>query len=236
MTAVTTPKSAPTPAVPGVQLPLPQRTNPRRRSPAMVSLGVILVVLGALAGWRFVGVAASGTKAYLAVYQQVPMGSKLTADELQVVHVTPVNGLLAVPASDMSQVVGSYARVDLYPGTLLTADQLTRTPSPGSDEALVGLQLNPDQRPGRQLHAGNRVMLVAMPDPAAASDSSGTSGSGSSGSAAALPTWSATVIDVSLTASDGSQVVDVLVARADLTAVTAMASADRIAVALISVS
>jgi hypothetical protein len=201
----------------------------------MVSLGVILVVLGALAGWRFVGVAASGTKAYLAVYQQVPLGSKLTADELQVVHITSVNGLLPVPASDLSQVVGSYARVDLYPGTLLTIDQLSRTPSPGSDEALVGLQLNPDQRPGRQLRAGNRVMLVAMPDPSAASDSSSGSGSGS-GSAAALPTWSATVIDVSLTASDGSQVVDVLVARADLAAVTAMASADRIAVALISVS
>src|ERR1700748_3419190 len=78
----------------------PRRGNPRRRSPAMVSIGVLLVVLGALGAWRFVGVAASGTHPYLAVYRPVPLGQKITADDLQVVSITHADGLSPVPSSD----------------------------------------------------------------------------------------------------------------------------------------
>ncbi len=192
----------------------------------MVSLGVVLVVLGALAGWRFVGVAASGTRAYLAVFNSVPMGAQLTANDLQVVHITPVDGLLTVPAADLDQVVGTYAKVALFPGTLLTLDQVTHTSSPGTNDALVGLQLQPDQRPGRALQAGDHVMLVQLPDPSSGSEVVNPPGG--------LPTWSATVVETEDEDSDGSQVIDVMVARPDLAVVAALADASRIAAVLVA--
>jgi hypothetical protein len=228
---LTAPKGAPAAPPPGAPgfapgVAPPRRTNPRRRSPALVSLGVVLVVLGALAGWRFVGIAASGTHPYLAVYNAVPMGGQIQASDLQVVHITPADGLLTIGAGDIDEVVGTYAKVDLYPGTLLTTDQLTHTPGPGVNDALIGLQLQPDQRPGRDLKSGDHVMLVEMPDPAAANSTVTPPGG--------LPTWPATVIEVEDVATDGSQVVDVQVARPDLAVVAALADASRVAVVLVA--
>lgn len=204
----------------------PRRGNPRRRSPAMVSLGVVLVVLGALGGWRFVGAAASGTHAYLAVFTAVPMGAQVTEDDLQVVHITPAAGLLPIDAADIDQVVGTYAMVNLYPGSLLTVDQLTHTKSPGVDDALLGLQLQENQRPGRALTPGDQVILVETPDP---------SGSASAPTATTvLATWPASVIESEDVESDGSQVIDVLLARSSLAIVAALADQNSIALVLVA--
>jgi hypothetical protein len=219
---MTAPSGAPTMVVPPAP---PRRMNPRRRNPAMASLGVLLVVIGALGAWRYVGVAASGTHAYLAVYAQVPMGGVVTAADLQVVRITPAAGLLPIAASRMDEVVGTYAKVDLYPGTLLTTDELTHTASPAPDQALVGLKLAADQRPGRVLRTGEHVVLVLVPD--ASSTVTPTPG-------VALPTWQATVAGIYDVQTDGSQVVDVFVANADLAAVATAADADRIAAVLVA--
>ena len=46
----------------------------RRRSPAMVSLGIILVVVCALAAWEYVSSSGPATRQYLAVYRRGPGG------------------------------------------------------------------------------------------------------------------------------------------------------------------
>jgi hypothetical protein len=201
----------------------PRRTTPRRRSPAMVSIGIVLVVLGALGAWRFVGVAASGTHPYLAVFRPVPLGSKITAADLQVVRITSAAGLNPIPAGEERLVVGKYAKVQLVAGTLLTADELTNDAAPGNGQALVGLLLKPSQRPSRQLRAGDQLTLIETPDPSAP-------GSQSTG---AQVTWPASVLDVAKVAEDGSQVVDVVVDAGDAAAVATMGNAGRVVAVLV---
>ena len=91
------------PATSGSPVPaaMPRRPNPRRRSPALASLGVVLVVVGALAGWRYVAAASSDSRPYIAVYQPVSAGEQITAADLQVVTITSARGLTPIPASQM---------------------------------------------------------------------------------------------------------------------------------------
>lgn len=203
---------------------VPRRTNPRRRSPAMASLGVALVAIGALAAWQYVSVAGTGTRSYLAVDRPVAIGAQITADDVQIVDITPVPGLTPVPASDLSEVIGKYAKVDLVAGTLLASAELANSNVPPPDQALLGLLLTPAQRPGRPLRPGDHVRLVALPDPAS-TDQSGT------GLPPPLP---ATVHDVFAPDADGAVVVDVLVAVADARSVASFGNAGRISVLLVS--
>lgn len=225
--AVTTAKNTPGAGLPPPNgLLTPRRTNPRRRSPAMVSLGVVLVVLGALGAWKYVGLASSGTHPYVAVYRPVPLGAQITADDVQIVSITRAAGLNPIPGDEMSQVIGKYARVELVAGTLLTPQDLTDQAPPGAGQALVGLNLKIGQRPVRELHAGDHVVLIELPDPSALA-----------GSATAPPApaqIAATIVDVADPQDDGSQVVDVTVGTSDFANVAALANAGRIAVALVA--
>ena len=182
---MTATKNAPGGSPPTTGFFTPRRGNPRRRSPAMVSIGVILVVLGALGAWRFVGVAAAGTHPYIAVFKPVPIGATITADDLQVVKITSAAGLNPIPADEAHEVVGKHAKVQLVPGTLLTPDELTGAGSPANGQALVGLQLKPNRRPSRTLRPGEKVTLIETPDPSATNVDPSSA-----------PTWPATVLDV----------------------------------------
>jgi hypothetical protein len=188
----------------------------------MVSIGVILVVLGALGAWRFVGVAASGTHPYLAVFKPVPIGARISAADLQVVKITSAAGLNPIGADQESRVIGMHAKVELVAGSLLTPDELTDAGSPGAGQALVGLQLKPNQRPSRTLHSGDKVTLIETPDATATNVDPN-----------AAPTWQATVLDVAKAADDGTQVVDVIVDAGDISPIATMSNAGRIVAVLV---
>jgi hypothetical protein len=220
---MTTTKSAPGGSPPPTAgIFTPRRGNPRRRSPAMVSIGVILVVLGALGAWRFVGVAAGGTHPYLAVFRPVPIGAPITADDLQVVKITSAAGLNPIPADEEREVIGKHAKIPLVAGSLLTPDQLTDAGAPGAGQVLVGLQLKPNQRPSRTLQPGEKVTLIETPDPSATNVDPD-----------AAPTWSASVIDVAKAADDGTQVVDFIVDSDDVSPIATMGNAGRIVAVLV---
>jgi hypothetical protein len=224
--AVTTAKNTPGAGLPPPNgLLTPRRANPRRRSPVMVSLGVLLVVLGALGAWRYVGLASSGTHPYVAVYRPVPLGAQITADDVQIVSITKAAGLNPIPGDELNQVIGKYARVELVAGTLLTPQDLTNQAPPGPGQALIGLNLKVGQRPVRELHAGDHVVLVALPD---------TTGLTTGTAPPAPPAQiAAIVVDVAKVRDDGSQVVDVTVGTGDFATVAALANSGRIAVALV---
>ncbi len=216
------------PAIPatGVQAPapMPRRSNPRRRSPALASLGVVLVVIGALAGWRYVGAASSDSHPYIAVYQPVSPGEQITSGDLQVVTITTARGLTPIPASQMSSIVGQFAKVALVPGTLLTTGDVTSTNAVGPNQALVGLKLAATQRPGRTLRPGDRVLLVSVPQSSGATQTGGPT----------LPLLPATVVDVNAPDDQNTAVVDVLVPVAEATSVAALANLNEIAVVLVA--
>jgi hypothetical protein len=220
----TNPATAPVAPVSGV--PMPKRTYPRRRNPALASLGVLLVVIGALAGWQFVRVATAGDDAVIAVYQQVPQGGKLTAADLQVVRIAPVKGLTPVPASMMSAIVGQYATVTLMPGTLLTTAEVTRTTAIGADQAVVGLELTAPQRPQRALRPGDHVLLIQVP--------AASGGTTTDASVPDLPVTPATVQDVGEPDNQDTAVVDVLVPQSVAGTLAALANLQRVSVVLVS--
>jgi hypothetical protein len=190
----------------------------------MASLGIVLVVVGALAGWQYVASASSGSHPYLAIYQQVPVGEQITAADLQVVSIVPVHGLTPIPSSQMSRVVGQYAKVALVPGTLVTNAQLTPTNAVGPNQALVGLKLAATQRPGRALRPGDKVMLVAVPDQNGAVDADSPT----------LPMLQASVVDVGSPDTDNTAVVDVLLPMTNVSVVAALANESRVSVVLVS--
>ncbi len=196
----------------------------RRRSPAMVSLGIVLVVLCALAAWEYVSSTGPATRSYLAVYTDVPVGAEITADDLQVVSVTPVAGLTAVPADQESAVVGQYVTVPLLAGTLLAPTAIAPHRTIATGHALVGVSLSPDRRPARGLTPGDHVRLVEVPDP-----------NGSDGTAApTLPPLVVTVGYVGAVGDDGAQGIDLSVPLANVNTVAALSALDRIAVVLVN--
>ncbi len=213
-------------APPNGIMPAPPRAGGRRRrSPVMASLGVLLVVLGALGGWRYVAASSTATDAYIAVYQAVPVGAEITSDDLQTVQITTARGLTPIPASDASRVIGQYAKVALVPGTLLTDGDLMPTNAIGTDQALVGLQLTATQRPGRTLKPGDQVLLIEVPPVTGVSSVADTS---------TMPTTPATVVEVGDPDNNNNAVVDVVIPVADAGVVASFANQSRVSVALVA--
>jgi hypothetical protein len=205
--------------------PMPRVNVRRRRSPAMVSLGVVLVIIGALAGWRYVASTSTGTRAYIAVYQAVPVGGQITADDLQAVSISSARGLTPIPVSDSHRVIGQFAKVALVPGTLLTDGDLVASNAIGAGQAMVGLQLTPNQRPGRTLHPGDQVMLVLVPP---------TNGGSGNADTVTMPNLAAKVVEALAPDTNNDVVVDVIIPVNDASFIAAYAKLGRISAVLVS--
>ena len=195
---------------------------PRRRSLGMWALGVVLVVLGSVGAYVLV-VQVGMTRPYLAVSRKVPYGAAIRDSDLTVVNVNAAVGLDPIPAAHRAQVVGQHAAADLYPGTLLIRDQLTKTAIPAPGQQLIGIELKPGHLPARTLKPGDAVVLVVVPP-------TGLSGiPDPQGSAPAQPSSiTATVAGTTEPATNGNVRVDVAVSTADGSTVAAMAAAGRI--------
>lgn len=188
----------------------------------MWALGVILVVLGSVGAYVLV-VQGGMTHPYLAVSHKVPYGAAIQDNDLTMINVNAAVGLDPIPATQRSQVIGQHAAADLYPGTLLTRDQLTRTAIPAPGQQLIGIELKPGQLPARSLKPGDTVVLVVVPPTGLAGIQE------PQGSAAAQPSSIlAIVAGTTAPATNGNVRVDVAVSTTDGTVVAAMAAAGRI--------
>jgi hypothetical protein len=191
-----------------------------RRRPAYIALGVALAAAGGVMTATLV--ARTGDRvAVLAVAQNVPVGSTITAQDLTVAHVAADSALAPVRAGDESSVVGQTAAVGLPAGSLLVRTDLTSTALPAPGQQLVGVAVKPGQLPARPLTAGDKVLVAQTPGDFSGSDSGGTTSS--------VPTIPATVVDVSPPESDGTVVVDLLVAGTQGPQVAAIASTGHVA-------
>jgi hypothetical protein len=191
-----------------------------RRRPAYVALGVALAAAGGVMTATLV--ARTGDRVeVLAVAQNVPVGSTITAADLTVAHVAADSALSPVRAGDESSVVGQVATVGLPAGSLLVRTDLTPTALPAAGQQLVGVAVKPGQLPARALTAGDRVLVAQTPGDFSGSDSGTTTSS--------VPTIPATVVDESAAESDGTVVVDLLVAATQGPQVAAIASTGHVA-------
>jgi hypothetical protein len=163
---------------------------------------------------------AGDRAAVLAVAQNVPVGTTITASDLTVAHVAEDSALSPIRASDESSVVGQVAAVGLPAGSLLVRSDLTATAIPAAGTQLIGVAVKPGQLPARPLVAGDKVLVAETPG-----DFTG-SGGGTDGSIRTIP---AVVVDVGTPESDGTVVVDLLVASAQGPQVAAIASTGHVA-------
>lgn len=195
---------------------------PRRRRWGLTSLGILLVVLGAVVAFLLVDTVGV-TRPYLALARDVPFGATIGPDDLTVVQVNPSAGLRLVPAGQRDRVIGRQAATRLFAGSPLSPSELTDRGVPGPGQQVVGIELKPGQVPVRALRAGEPVVLVVVPPSSVAGvpDAQGGAGGG-------LSTISATVAGAEVTEAGGNVRVDVAVAEADGPRVASMAVAGRI--------
>ncbi|RQX11851.1 flagellar biosynthesis protein FlgA [Micromonospora ureilytica] len=197
----------------------PTVVRQRRVRPGLLGLAVLLIALGGL-GAAFAVTSVRATGSYLAVARPVEVGREISAADLITVQVAGGQGLRPVPAGRLDEVVGKRAAVALLPGTLLTLGQVTDDPLLGPGQQQIALGLETAQVPARELHPGDKVLLVSTPDDNADGDA-----------AAAGTRFAATVIDMVSPANDDKVLYLALLTR-DVPAVVALAAQERLAVVL----
>ncbi|MCZ7440403.1 SAF domain-containing protein [Micromonospora sp. WMMC241] len=199
----------------------PKVVRQRRIRPGLLGLAVLLIALGGL-GAAFAVTSVRSTGSYLAVARPVEVGQQITADDLVPVRVSGGRELRPVPANRMKELLGLRAAVRLTPGTLLTPTQLTDAPLLGPGQQQIALGLESARVPARELHPGDKVLLVSTPD-SGANGTEATRGGGTR--------FEATVIDTATPENDDVVVYLALAVR-DVPAVVVLAADDRIALVL----
>lgn len=191
-----------------------------RRRPLLVVVSVAAICLGALlAVLAFSSI--NSAQAVLAVRSTVLRGDVITRADLITVRVGVDPALRPLLASQLSNVVGKRAAIDLAAGGLITRENVTSTVVPGKGMSEVGINLAPGALPSSGLKNGDHVRIVLTPG----QQGQYTSG----GSPTQIP---APVVDVAAASSSGQQVVDVLVPEGQAPDVAAMAATGKVALVL----
>ncbi|KAB7740366.1 hypothetical protein GA707_19480 [Nostocoides sp. F2B08] len=138
-----------------------------------MAAALVVVCLGAL-GNVWLLQSSSDAVQVVAARTAIERGQVVTAEQLMSVSVAADPAVRTVAASQMSELVGQRAAVDVAAGTLLTEDSVTVENVPGEGFSLVGVALSSAMLPGEPLVAGDRVRVVAtlgpQQDAATASD------------------------------------------------------------------
>lgn len=126
---------------PSASVPYPAVTPPKRqRRPVAMVVGALLILAGGLAvAWVFV--ATSQTVPVLAAASTIERGQVIEADDLVRIQVRPDPLLRALPGSDLGQVVGQRAALDIAGGSVVTADAVTGDLVPPEGESVVWVPL-----------------------------------------------------------------------------------------------
>ncbi|HZM81755.1 MAG TPA: SAF domain-containing protein [Candidatus Limnocylindrales bacterium] len=200
------------------------KSAPRRRSWMQGALAVLLIAGGALTA-GYVAQRIGATHDYLGVGRPVGKGAEITIADLVTIRVNDAIGLKPIPANQVRTVVGKRAAMQLVPGTLLTAEQLTDNPVPAPGNQLLGLALSEDRMPKGRLAVGASVLLVVTPKKSGAD-------SGTPQDLVPPRTIVGTVVDVEPGSKQGDTIVNVEVSNADAPTVAAMHADDRIVVTM----
>jgi hypothetical protein len=200
------------------------RSLPRRRRPGMIALAVALVGAGILASAALYQ-RENHQVPVIIVTARVPAGTVITQADLGTTSVAAGPGIQTVPAGQLRQVTGLVAATTLQPGSVLAPAELSTAQPPAAGQVLVPVPLRPSGMPASGLAPGDHVVVVPT------NGSAGGTGGGSAG-VAALTHPVAGVVQAVTTGpdQDGYDVVDLLVAATNGTALTKQAATGDIGV------
>ena len=124
-----------------------------------LAVGLFVMVLFALGAvlWHLNSVDKTPA---LAVAADIDRGDTIGAGDIRVVYVASDDPLALLGESQMSEVVGRVALVDLPAGTLVTRGMVAEAVSLAPGEGITGLSLDPGQYPASGLAPGDRVNVV----------------------------------------------------------------------------
>lgn len=142
-----------------------------RRSPKVIAVGILAVVLGAL-GSAALYSSANSEENVVSIAKPVSRGTVILDEHLMVVPVPERFAAEAVAADDIGTLVGQTALTDLPEGAFPHADHVGENPLPAG-EALVGLRMTHGQLPSTPMPAGTAVELVAIGESQPASNMRG---------------------------------------------------------------
>jgi len=136
----------------------------RVRGPEAI-VGLVVVFVFAL-GAVLLHLSAVDRSPALAVVGSIERGDTITAGDIKVVYVSSDDPLARLDESQLNQVVGQVALVDLAPGALLSRSVVADRPALDPGEGVVGLSLEPGGYPAMGIAPGDRVSVVRTADPA----------------------------------------------------------------------
>ena len=137
--------------------------SPRTRSTARIAIGVLVVALSAL-GAAVLFSSAADRVTVIGVARDVPIGQKITEEDLREVSIAGGSGLQSIPADDAATVIGRTASVQLIGGSLLNPGQLANGPSLPEGTVIAGAVLKGGQYPVG-LSIGDTVDVVETTSP-----------------------------------------------------------------------
>jgi hypothetical protein len=175
-------------------------------------ISALVVVVGGLATFVGAQVLTRHTQV-LVVAKNVPVGARITGDDLAVANLSPDGVLSPIPASQRGEVIGQYAQVGLVEGSTLTRGEVGPDNGFAAGQMLVALPLKPGQFPAQGLSPGQKVLIVGTPGQAGAGPGGGSSASSAKAAQGTVadvgsmnPSTQVTVVDVRVSADDGVQV------------------------------
>jgi hypothetical protein len=194
----------------------------RQRRRGWFAGSIALLALAALTN-VYLFQSASDRVPAVVVVRDVPIGQEITSADLGTTRIPAASGVRMVPGSQLPEVVGNRAAVDLRQGSLLTPSQLTGDVTPRPGQALVTVAVKPSQLPPRGLTPGTPVSVIATP---------GAQGQEGTGGGAAVLTRDVPAIVDQVAGPDveGFRSISLIVAQADAAAVARQASTGRVAV------
>lgn len=135
----------------------------RRRPSRLLLIGVVLAVVGALAGVMIYR-QADNRVAVVAVAKAIPFGQTINRDDVHEVLLPVDTGLATVPWSEVTSVVGRIAATDLLAGQAITPDAVTSARPPNAGNAVVGIAVGPGRVPVTPLLPRDEVLVVGIAD------------------------------------------------------------------------
>jgi hypothetical protein len=183
----------------------------RRRPSRFLVFGVLLATIAALLGGYTYRRAVS-RDGVVATVRALPFGATVQITDLREVPLPPGTGLATVVWRDVGGLLGRIAATDLRAGQTLTPDAVTDERSPQPGEAVVGLAVEPGRVPSTPLSVRDEVLVF-------------TGGTG--------PPRQASIVRAGDPDVSGQRTVDVLVARADATALALASVEDRVVIVLV---
>ena len=135
---------------------------PGRRNPKWIALGIVALCLGGLLSYGIYARVSTET-AVVAAAHTVYRGETIEHSDLATITIRGGSLPHAIPATQLSDLVGKRAAFDLVEGSVISSTAVTDAAIPAEGRAIIGLKLALGRAPGNLLLPGSRVRLIAMP-------------------------------------------------------------------------